>query len=113
MAPAMVERLFSFTDPESGSYGSVALSGERVAAVVAREGEVVEIDDGAATRKDGSLRVDSDAGTLVLGLAAQTTPLAFEIGPGRDARAAVGRRQQLLPAPAARPGSRAPASAGR
>jgi hypothetical protein len=77
----MVERLFSFTDPESGNYGSVAISRDRVAAVIANAGEVVEIDDGVATRKDGSLRVDSNVGTLVLGLAAQTTPLAFEIGP--------------------------------
>ncbi len=81
MAPAMVERLFSFTDPESGQYGSVAMRGDRAAAVLSGGDRVIEIDDGTATRKDGVLRVDSDTGTLVLGLVAQTTPLAFEVGP--------------------------------
>jgi hypothetical protein len=80
MARAVVERLFSFTDPESGQYGSVALSGEQAAAVLTGESGVVEIDGGAATRKEGILRVESDAGTLVLGLVAQTTALAFEVG---------------------------------
>ena len=80
MAPAMVERLFSFTDPDSGQYGSVALSGERAAGVLTGDAGVIEIDSGTATRKEGILRVESGAGTLVLSLVAQTTPLAFEVG---------------------------------
>ena len=78
----MVERLFSFTDPDSGHYCAVALRGDRAAAVLTGDQGVIEIDEGSATRNDGTLRVDSDAGTLVLGLVAQTTPLAFEVGPG-------------------------------
>ena len=78
----MVERLFSFTDPDSGHYCAVALRGDRAAAVLTGDQGVIEIDEGSATRNDGTLRVDSDAGTLVLGLVAQTTPLSFEVGPG-------------------------------
>lgn len=84
----VLSRLISFADPTGGSYGSVAIEadGRAAAAVVhtAPNEAALTLDDATATRGEGTLRLEAAAGTLVLGLAARTTPLAFETGPDRS-----------------------------
>ena len=86
----MIERLISFADADANVYGTVALGGDGegngslAAGFLGDEGTSLAIDRAAATRGDGSLRIDAGWGELVLGLSAQTSPLAFETGPGRS-----------------------------
>lgn len=92
----MVERLISFVDPEAGVYGAVALGGDGAAsACLAGADGALTIADGLAARGEGVLRVTgamrAESGTegecsLILGLAARTSQLAFETGPDREVR---------------------------
>ncbi len=80
----MLERLISFTEPESGAYGVIAVEGEHSAAAltVGESEPVTVLDECLLSRGEGTLRLESEAGILVVGLAARTTPLAFETAPG-------------------------------
>ena len=83
----MLSRLISFADPAGGSYGSVAIAADGGATAIVHTGEdgvALALDDATASRGEGSLRVEAEAGTLVLGLVARMTPLAFETGPNRS-----------------------------
>jgi hypothetical protein len=100
----VLSRLISFADPAGGAYGSVAIDGDGRAAGVVHtggdgEGAAVAVDDAIATRGEGSLRIEGEGGTLVLGLVARTTPLAFETGPERSVEIqSVGVSASLTPA---------------
>lgn len=84
----MIERLISFAAPGDGGYGAVVLEGEAAAGYFAAEGdEPTAFHDAVAGRGEGTLRIGSEAGDLVLGLVAQTTPLGFETGEGRSVTA--------------------------
>ena len=80
----MIDRLISFADPEGEAYGAIGLVGDQAAGgYVLGPGGALKIADGTASRGEGSLRVEADDGELILGLAAQTSPLGFETGEGR------------------------------
>ena len=80
----MIDRLISFADPEGEAYGAIGLAGDRAAGgYVLGPGGALKIADGRASRGEGSLRVEAGDGELILGLAAQTSPLGFETGEGR------------------------------
>lgn len=81
----MVERLISFAGSENGAYGCVTLgAGNRdAAAVLARPGGSLALAEAEVTRGEGTLRLTAPEGELIVGLAAQTSPLAFETGPSR------------------------------
>ena len=86
----MVERLISFAGSDSGLYGAVALTGaaeagESVAsAFVGGPDGSVGFEQAEVSRGEGTLRLASDGEELILGLAAQTSPLGFETGPSRS-----------------------------
>lgn len=83
----MLERLISFASPDGDAYGAVALTGADTGAAFTGDGaQGHSIDDGAAERGDGAIRLScSGAGDLVLGIAAGTSPLGFETADGRTA----------------------------
>jgi hypothetical protein len=81
----VIDRLISFADPEGEAYGAVALAGDRAAGGYLRAPDsALSIDDGEVTRGEGTLRIAAEGEDLILGLAAQTSPLAFETGEGRS-----------------------------
>jgi hypothetical protein len=80
----VIERLISFSTPDSDVYGSVALAGERAAGLIAVGERVLALDDCAVTRGEGTLRLSGAGGELIVGLAAQTSLLGFETGEGRS-----------------------------
>ncbi len=80
----MIERLISFAAADGDAYGSIALSGERGAALLTVGERVLSLDNYVATRGSGTLRLSGEAGELILGLAAQTSQLGFETGEGRS-----------------------------
>lgn len=98
----MVERLISFAGSESGAYGCVALGsgiGDAAAFLARPEGSLA-LADAEVTRGQGTLRVTAPEGELIVGLAAQTSPLAFETGPSRRVTVqAVGASVELGAAP--------------
>jgi hypothetical protein len=84
----VIERLISFAAPAADGYGSVVIAGETAAAWArSREGEA-EISNGAGRPGSGALRVSgpAEAGDLVLGISALTSPLAFEAAAGLRAQ---------------------------
>jgi hypothetical protein len=81
----MIDRLISFAEPDGEAYGAIALKGERLGGGYLQGPDTtLVIDDGALTRGEGSLRIEADGEDLLIGLAAQTSPLAFETGGGRS-----------------------------
>jgi hypothetical protein len=81
----VIDRLISIVDPQGEAYGAIALQGERAAGGYLRGPDSsLAIDDGSATRGEGAVRIETGGEDLVLGLAAQTSPLAFETGEGRS-----------------------------
>lgn len=84
----MIERLISFAGSGSGAYGAVVLGSDgdpdAAAAYVGGPEGGLEIPDVTASRGDGVLRLQAGDGEAVIGLAAQTSPLGFETGPGRS-----------------------------
>lgn len=78
----MLSRLISFVAGEGDGYGCVAVSADGAAAAFATAGNGTELllERAELTRGEGVLRADGEAGSLVLGLTARTTPLAFETG---------------------------------
>jgi hypothetical protein len=78
----MLSRLISFVDGDGPGYGCVGVGPDGLAAAVcvADGGEPLVLESAELTRGEGTLRAEAAAGTLVLGLAARTTPLAFETG---------------------------------
>lgn len=75
----MIERLISFASPEGDDYGVVAITaGNEACAHVELGGSPLSLDDCTATPGEGSLRVSGPAGTLFVGLAAQTSAIGFE-----------------------------------
>ena len=82
----MLSRLISFVDGNGPGYGCIGVGDDGVAiAVCTTNGDDPLVLEGAElTRGEGTLRAEAEAGTLVLGLAARTTPLAFETGEDRS-----------------------------
>jgi hypothetical protein len=80
----MLERLISFAASDGDAYGAIALAGEDAAAFTGDGTATHAIDDAAAERGDGAIRLPGgDGGDLVLGIAAGTSPLGFETQDGR------------------------------
>lgn len=81
----MIDRLISFADPEGDAYGAIALEGDRAAGgYLGGPDSDLSIDDAEVARGEGTLRIAAGGEDLILGLAAQTSPLAFETGEGRS-----------------------------
>jgi len=81
----VIDRLISFAEPDGKAYGALALEGERLGGgYLGGPDTAVAIDDGALARGEGTVRIETDDQDLVIGLAAQTSPLAFETGEGRS-----------------------------
>jgi hypothetical protein len=78
----MLDRLISFVDGSGDGYGCIGVGpgGAAAAFCTTADGEDLVLERAELSRGDGTLRAESEAGTLVLGLAARTTPLAFETG---------------------------------
>jgi hypothetical protein len=81
----LIERLISFAAADEAGgrrYGAVALDAdERAAALLADPEGTVALEHAGWSRGEGTVRVASGEDELVLGLAAHTSQLAFEIGP--------------------------------
>ena len=83
----MIERLISFASVQGDDYGAIAIgAGGEACAHVTISGEEVALDDGTAAPGEGSLRIAGAAGTLFVGLAAQTSPIGFEAASGLGAQ---------------------------
>lgn len=79
----MIERLISFAAADGGGYGAVAIDGSGAAAAWLTQGAdtaATALSDAPIERGEGSLRIGEG---LVVGLAAQTSPLGFETGRDR------------------------------
>jgi hypothetical protein len=75
----MLSRLISFVDTTGDGYGCIGVGADGTAAGFCTTGTATLVLERAElTRGEGTLRADGETGTLVLGLAARTTPLAFE-----------------------------------
>lgn len=89
----MIERLISFAEADGDGYGAVAISAERGGAHFSGAGgKVNALSDVAASRGDGVLRLGAGglAEGAVLGIAAHTSPLGFELGEATITLQAVG-----------------------
>jgi hypothetical protein len=97
----MLSRLISFVDAAGAGYGCIAVGADGAAAAFCTSGSGADLvlERAELSRGEGTLRADGEAGTLVLGLAARTTPLAFETGEASSVQLqSVGVSASLSPA---------------
>lgn len=78
----MIERLVTFADLEGPGYGAAAIGPGGAAAGVVGGSELTPLESASSSRGDDTLSIESEAGKVVMGLSAQTSPIGFETPTG-------------------------------